>query len=157
VAPRDVGALLDRAPMPGAARVLAGDACGRLLLAEAMRASGGPTLALEADAGALALLCAAAVALHGLRVDRVVVSRIGVEAEPPPAVRELLGDWAGALDFGAGRTGSDGAALLRALCEETDVAQPAPPWVGHVTTGRAQMAPRVVVQMGNLSGTSSNL
>ena len=117
-----------------------------------------PATSSQGEGVAVALLAfgGAAVALDGLGVDRVLVSRIGIADEPTRATLDLIGDWVEALDFGAGRTGSEGAAFLRSFCDEECVGQPEPAWPGHVTHGSAELPQVLHVAMGIFSGPSSN-
>jgi hypothetical protein len=121
---------------------------GRLLLAEAMRTPSARRFDVELEASALVAFTGTAAALEGLGADRVLASRVGVAETPSPIVAELLGDGADALDFGAGATDEEGAALLRALLEPADAGRPEPAWTGVVARGRGRTAPPVAVALG---------
>lgn len=138
------------APLPAPARHLAADALQRLALARVPPGEACP-LALEVDAGAVAALAGAAVAHAALGADAVRVSRVAVPPEPDEALLDLLGPFAGALEFDeAGRaTTLDGAALLRALATEGDAwGAPEPAWAGPVARGESCEEPAVRAALG---------
>ncbi|GEM_PF-7123452 len=139
VGPRDVTALLARADLGEPARRLAADAMGRLLLAEAMRTREARRADAALEGRALISFVGVAAALEALGVERAVVSRVGVAAAPPPVVAELLADWSGVVDLGAGETDAPGAALLRALVDERSAGRPEPAWTGTPVRGQGAL------------------
>ena len=145
-----VRALLDEMGAPERATRLAQDAVGRLLVSEVthLRALQRDPMGAHVDASALACLTGAALAVDALAPERVQASRIAIPEEPTPALVELLGDWSDHLEFGLGDVTTDGAAMLRALCDDADVGHAEPAWRGHASRGIACDIAGVGVALG---------
>lgn len=142
VRPREVRASLSRSELPPAAALVAGDALERLVAATAVAEEGACVVRHQMDAGTLLAVCGAAMAATSLGAERVLVSRVPVEADPAPPLVDLLAAVADALDFGApSPVSEDAAALLRALVTD-DAAWGAaePAWRGVVARGRSRGA-----------------
>ena len=140
---------IDEFPRPAAH--VAQEAMAKLVIAEARNVQPlrRDLFAAHVDAGALACIAGAALAIHALAPAQVLASRVGAPESLELPLVELLGDWADHLDFGQGdATTYDGAALLRALLPDDAVGRDEPAWRGSVARGSGE---RVRAAMAHLS------
>lgn len=138
VAARGLADEVRGSPLPPSAAKVAAGALARLIAATEPSADMPCAFQHSVDAGIVLSVCGAAMAIQSLSPERVVVSRVAVDAEPSDATIDLLGDVADALDFGAADAlTDDAAALLTQLVAPSDWGRPEPAWTSPVARGRS--------------------